>query len=122
MVDWSSLRSLIATELRAVGLEQAEWRRYGHGRGKEEVLFFKGRGHLVAVPYSLENGVTCYMGREDADPDTYPKWSTLWHILRMDGYDLSDPDQGKAFLAQFPEGPGDMARLIGAKLGELLTP
>lgn len=125
MVDWTDwLQRLgVVDDLATMGLERIDRRRFGEGMGEEEVLFFKGRGKLVAVPYSARAGITCLVGDESADLPTYDDWPTLWHGLGMDDFDMGDPDQAEAFFAQFPDADDldGMALFIGRKLREFFT-
>jgi hypothetical protein len=118
MSDWcSSLRNQIDADLTEAGLVQVDCRTFGQGsRKEEEVCFFRGHGKLIAIPYSIRSGITCFVGPDGAAPATYASWPVLWPMVGM-GL-ANDQDLGN-FLEQFPEDDDGMVALIGAKLREL---
>jgi len=108
---------IIGGDLSAISAQSLRSVHYEH----ETACVFVAKGRKVAIPWSIQNGLTCYITDElDADDTTFRSWGSLWSTDVVE-----HPDDLKAYLDQFPIGDdkddNDLLRFIGKKLKEHLA-
>ena len=122
----SYLRSHLTEKLSKLGLTEEGCYQFGQdwqGHGAMfagSVIYFRGHGRIVAVPFSVGDGASCFVGAAEATLSTYREWPSLWDLVGMTA-DLDDNDIESldAYLGQFPEGPDAMLAFVAEKLGQL---
>jgi hypothetical protein len=120
------LRAALSGRLARLGLVEAECRRFGgegDGHGAMfagSVAFYRGNGLTIAVASSAGGGVSCFVGGDGADLDTWHEWPSLWTLPGI-GEDIAKED-ASAGAEPFARGFDAMIDGVAAALTRLLGP